>query len=297
VLPYAAYLRVYEPLTAFAEPDRSAWERYAVSVGLPRRASALDVEHAAAMRRLVSRPPVVAPDRESTHAYVRRSEEMIYVCPWQIRLRSWLAFTRFRARLPPGVADSFVPGKLADKVESDFEQWKQRSSTLRSYILSSNWHVPLAWFVPFGPSERCLVLGSPEAQEAQGGRPEGGAGGPTTAARERTLVYTTPMPEARRRVATAIRVVCRTAPRGGFEVGNLATLGNWLEGFHPFALVELDYGGLVHLVDDKALRSDESVAEVAAVLDCLERDEVVAIAMYQRVQARWRSVRTIENAN
>ena len=27
--PHAAYLRVYEPVTAFPEPDRAAWASYA----------------------------------------------------------------------------------------------------------------------------------------------------------------------------------------------------------------------------------------------------------------------------
>lgn len=28
-VPYAAYLRVYEPLAAFPQPERGHWERYA----------------------------------------------------------------------------------------------------------------------------------------------------------------------------------------------------------------------------------------------------------------------------
>ncbi len=35
--------------------------------------------------------------------------------------------------------------------------------------------------------------------------------------------------------------------------GDLAEVGRWLEDFHPCSLVELDYGGLVHLVSDDAL--------------------------------------------
>ena len=29
IVPYATYLRVYEPLAAFPEPERSHWARYA----------------------------------------------------------------------------------------------------------------------------------------------------------------------------------------------------------------------------------------------------------------------------
>ena len=41
-------------------------------------------------------------------------------------------------------------------------------------------------------------------------------------------------------------------------------MARWLEEFHPHSLVELDYGGLVHLMDDETLQADESVAELAA---------------------------------
>lgn len=313
MLPYAAYLRVYEPLDAFAEPYRSAWARYADSADRPRRATALDAEHAAAMRRLVAVPPEVAPARESGHAYVRRTADVTYICPWQIRLRCWLAFSRFRAWLPPGLGDAFMPRVVADQVESDFERWKRRSATLLPYILSSNWYVPLAWFVAFAPAERRLLLGpqaaaepvaertAPASQGERGNQPESGGAAPTTAPPARALLYVTSMTQARRRVAKAIGTV-RGAGDGtgsevGLEAGVVATLGRWLEEFHPHALVELDYGGLVHLVDDEALTSDESVAEVAAVLDGMRRDRAVALAMYERVQARWRSVRALEKAN
>ncbi|CAM5226602.1 hypothetical protein SHIRM173S_09889 [Streptomyces hirsutus] len=35
IVPYATYLRVYEPLTAFPEPERSHWARYARRLDLP----------------------------------------------------------------------------------------------------------------------------------------------------------------------------------------------------------------------------------------------------------------------
>jgi hypothetical protein len=329
VLPYPAYLRVYEPLTAFPEPDRSTWARYADSLDRPRRTTALAVEHGAAIHRLLASPPVVAPARESTDAYVRRTSDRTFICPWQTRLRSWAAFSAFRTTLSAAVAESFVPRIAADQAEADFERWKGRGDTLRRHILSSTWRVPLAWFVPFSAGERCLVLGAPPAEPKSGsqvgtqgvdrrpgdlpgpgpgGRP-GPVGGPTTTAPPRTLMYVTSMGLARRRLAAAIPALRgASGDRGlgigdgprvgdGFGVGGVATLGRWLEGFHPDALVELDYGGLVHLLTDEALRADESVAEVAAVLEGIVRDRVVARAMYERLRTRWRSVQALSNAN
>jgi hypothetical protein len=290
VLPYAAYLRVYEPLTAFPEPDRSIWAAYAVSEKRPRRVGALDVEHTLALWRLIAVPPIVAPTRESRDAYVRRAEDVTYICPWETRLRSWLAFDRFRAGMSEKLAEMFVPPHVADQADGAFDGWKRHSGALSPHILSSTWQVPLAWFVPFVAKERWLVLGSQNENES-------GGGGPMTAVPTRTLIYVTPMAQARRRVARALNVVRRHVGEG-FELSEVESVGRWLEEFHPHSLVELDYGGLVHILDDAALRADESVAEVAAAVTGMETDQAeLALAMYKRVVARWRVVRALESAN
>ncbi|MBO2456122.1 hypothetical protein [Actinomadura violacea] len=309
MFPYAAYLRVYEPVTAFPEPARTLWTAYADSRRRPRRIHALGAEHRGAARRVVGAPPEVAPDRESRDAYVRRVDDAIYVCPWETRLRSWLAFERFRGEHAAALAAAFVPPPLAERVARDFERWKQAGRPLRPHILTSTWHVPLDWFVPFARRERCLMLGAPGTGY---GAPEGApddasqehAGhGPATAAPARTLIYVTSMGEARRRVAAALPVVREHLGDGSGEVfllsaGRLDTLGRWLGEFHPRALVELDYGGLVHLLDDRALESDESVAEMAVALTGMERGEAeLTVAMYKRLLARWRPVRALESAN
>lgn len=307
MFPYAAYLRVYEPLSAFPEPDRSVWARYVNSADRPRRVVALEAEHGAAIHRLVAVPPVVAPARESADAYVRRTTDMTFVCPWQTRLRSWMAFSAFRATLSRTVADAFAPRVVAEQAEVDFERWKRRGDTLRPYIQSSTWSVPFAWFIPFAATERCLVLGAPAEPEGEPRAPDtsrgrssvrpGAAGGPTTAVPTRTLIYVTSMAAARRRTAAASKALRIATGDYGFAIGDVATLGRWLEGFHPQGLVELDYGGLVHLMDDDALRADESVAEVAAVFERMARDPVVARAMHERLRSRWRSVQALSTAN
>ena len=40
-MTYAAYLRIYEPVSAFHEPDRSRWADYAASAARPRRRDSL----------------------------------------------------------------------------------------------------------------------------------------------------------------------------------------------------------------------------------------------------------------
>src|SRR5690348_16356438 len=96
-MAYAAYLRIYEPVSAFHEPDRSRWVAYAASSTRPRRRDSLAIEHAAALRRAVTTPWGAVTERESEHAYVRRVDGTTYVCPWQTRLRCLLAYGQMRS--------------------------------------------------------------------------------------------------------------------------------------------------------------------------------------------------------
>jgi hypothetical protein len=298
VLPYAAYLRVYEPLSAFSGPDARRWATYAVSADRPRRACALAAEHADALRRLISAPPVMAPEGESGDAYVRWVDGAAYICPWQTRLRSWLGLSQLSATAPQLWSAAVAAGAM-DTAASGFARWQGQATSLRIHIQARTWSVPPAWFVPFAPDERWLVLGAAS---------DPGDGGRATATPTRTLVYATAMARARTRVRRALDAFRRTwatpaatifaddaAPH---VVTELEQIGCWLEEFHPDALVELDYGGLVHLLDDGALRADQSVAEVSAVVSALISGEPeMAIAMYGRVTRRWRALAALERAS
>ncbi len=289
MLPYASYLRVYEPVSAFPEPEARRWLAYATSADRPRRAEALAVEQAESLRRLIATPPLPAPECESGDAYVRWSEGVTYICPWQTRLRSWLALARLRATAP-SLARAAFPGGGGDAAAHDFARWQGQDPPLRVYIQASTWSIPFAWFVPFVADERWLVLGTP-------GDP--GDGGRATVSGTRTLVYTTAMTVARQRVAWALRVIRRgeggqsrrVLDGGSAAVATgLAEIGTWLKEFHPQALVELDYGGLVHLFDDGALCADQSVAEASASISALAGGEAeFAAAMYRRFTRRWQA--------
>ena len=297
VLPYAAYLRVYEPLSAFPEAEGRRWAAYAASAGRPRRAGALAAERADSLRRALAPRPVPAPERESGHAYVRWSEGITYVCPWQTRLRSWLALTRLRTAAPSLTKAAFSAGQT-DAAVREFARWRSQEPSPRVYIQASTWSVPFAWFVPFAPDERWLVLGTPS---------EPGEGGRATAAGTRTLVYATAMTEARTRVVKSLGVIrrARGLPAAGALGGDpvaiaaeLNEVGAWLEEFHPRALLELDYGGLVHLLDDSALCADQSVAEVSAAISAVSAGEIeFAAAMGRRFISRWRALEALEQAS
>jgi hypothetical protein len=313
VRPYAAYLRVYEPLSAFSDAEGRYWAEYAASAQRPRRAAALDAEQAGALGRLIATPPIAAPQRESGHAYVRWADGVTYICPWQTRLRSWLEVARLRSTARPLLASAFAAGQADDALRA-FACWQGHSSSLRVFIQSCTWAVPPGWFVPFAPEERWLVLGG--ANETDGR-------GPATAAATRTLIYATAMSQARRRIARALNALRRTSgdaltsPAGAAGGGQdtpesggrddpgpwqatveIAQIGRWLEEFHPHSVVELDYGGLVHLLDDDSLRADQSVAEVSAAISASREGQPdLAGVLYQRLRSRWQALESLEAAN
>jgi hypothetical protein len=296
-MTYAAYLRIYEPVAAFREPDRSRWAAYAASATRPRRRDSLTVEHAEALRRAIAAPQVVVPDRESEHAYIRRADGVTYVCPWQTRLRCLLSYGRMLSAAgpaPPGT----IPGPDEHQAKAALARLSAeglRGPATRLHILASVWTVPLAWFVPFAAAERWLALGPGVKRPAAA----------QTASAMRALVYTTPMSRARQRVARGLAAL-RGLPPGYAgaawdpprEAAELTEVGRWLEDFHPHSLVELDYGGLVHLLSDEALCGDQSAAEIGAAIDGAAKGEnELAVAMYGRAHTRWRTLAEFETAN
>jgi hypothetical protein len=105
------------------------------------------------------------------------------------------------------------------------------------------------------------------------------------------------MVDARRRVARALRVL-RRAVEDGAMTAAVEDLGRWLEEWHPRAQVELDYGGLVHLVDDDRLRADQSSADVAGAMTALaEGDTRSAARAYRRLAERWEAVQALERSS
>jgi hypothetical protein len=301
-MTYAAYLRIYEPVAAFHEPDRSRWEVYAASTSRPRRRDSLAAEQAESLRRAIAAPQIVVPDQESEHAYVRRADGVIYVCPWQTRVRCLLSYGRMLSASGSGSGYPALPGVVPARDDHEtlaalarLADERSPGSATRLHILASAWAVPLCWFVPFAAAERWLAFG-PDAK-----RPSG----PQTASATRALLYTTPMSRARKRVARGLAAL-RGLPSGFAGAAwdpvraetELGEVGRWLEDFHPYSLVELDYGGLVQLLSDDALSSDHSAAEIAAAIDGVARGEPeFALAMYKRAHSRWRAFAEFEMAN
>lgn len=274
-MPYAAYLRAYEPLASFSGAERDRLEQYVGRDDRPDWHQVLAREQAAAIGRALATPPRIAPDEDAADAYVIVEGGAVLVCPVQDRLRCWLALSELREELPESVAEAFVPASVSAQAELDFAIWQADNPAVTARILTSTWHIPARWFVPFHVDERRLDLDNSA----------------------RSLLYRTPMVDARRRVARTARAL-RQARVDGSVLKAIEDLGRWLEAFHPHGVVELDYGGLVHCVAAEALRSDDSPADVAAAVAAIaDGDTTRATLAYRRVINRWERVQAQEHAS
>ncbi|MCW2875347.1 hypothetical protein [Actinacidiphila oryziradicis] len=275
LVPYAAYLRVYEPLAAFPEPERTHWYRYAAAG--PGRTAQDELRQSLA--GLTAVPPVPVPVRESGDAFVAVVDGVTHVCPWRTRLRGWQALEALEELLPEPVLDAVLPAWIRSAATTEYEEWRAENPDARPWIRSATWHVPVRWFVLFDDAERTY-------------EPSGGG-----ESKQPVLRYRTPMVQARRRTARALRVLKESLDEGPLVEG-LVEVGRWLEEFHPRSMVELDYGGLVHIIPENGLAEDHSAADTAEGLAALrEGDSTRAGEAYERLAERWRSIRELQYAS
>jgi len=273
IVPYASYLRVYEPLAAFPEPERRHWARYARR---PDRPSYQD-ELRRSLADLLPTPPIPVPVHESGDAFVLDVDGVVCVCPWRTRLRGWQALGELGDELPKPVLDAVLPEVVRRQAAQDYERWLVRNPDARPWIRTATWQVPLHWFVLVGDDERRFDKGSGEVPPM--------------------LRYRTPMVQARRRVARALRTL-KDAIDEAPLIDGLLDVGRWLEEFHPRSLVELDYAGLVHVLPAGELEDDHSAADVAEGIEALRQgDGAAAGEAYGRLVERWRAVRDRRSAN
>jgi hypothetical protein len=133
-----------------------------------------------------------------------------------------------------------------------------------AHVVSASWTVPLPWFALVDPEERQLRLDG-----------------------RRRVWWRVPMSRARARAAQAERIVRNGLGDGG-SADVLAETGTWLGRFDRLSVVELDYGGVVDLVDDEALRNDDSADQVRDALQALRMgDAAAARANFDRLGEFW----------
>jgi hypothetical protein len=275
---FAAYLRVYEPLTAFERQRQVFWRRYvregravAPVEGPGRQRTAVLEALGAGWTRLPDLPD---------EAYVLEADDTLLVCPWNLRVRVAEAALSARDGVPSVLADAFVPPVLAGQARAVVEDWRSGARVLehgvpRVHEQIATWGVPLRWFVFIDLDERELVLRDDR----------------------RVLRYRTEISKARRRAHRAVAVLRKSV--GDVPITEAVEEGaRWLEEFHPRSIVELDYGGLVDLLPDETLEKDDSPGLAAAGLAALSRaDADAATEAYEKLVARWRAIQLLERCN
>ena len=284
---FTTHLRVYEPLAAFPASERARWEAYTAEAratgGLLDGPAAVRAEHATALAALVRPVLEVGPEQ----ALVRVHDGLAYVCPLDTQRRVLESLLEFRDGLADIVADAFVPRALAERAEAELSALATARAGAESpeadprpaHVVTATWHVPLAWFLLVEASEVTVVPGT-------------GPGDP-----ERSVTCATTMASARRRAARALDLLRRTIPEAP-TVRGLEAAARWLEEFHPYSRVEVDYGDLVHVLGDDFLAYDTSVADLTEGMALLRSgDGPGAAAVYERVVTRWRPVQAKETSS
>lgn len=279
---YAAHLRVYEPLAAFEGDERRVWqEQLADGLGLTRDC-AQAYEHRVGLEALCGLTPPVLPVTDERALSVEL-DGVTLVCPLRTRVRAAEALLDYTDNVHDDLLACFVPAPGLVAAEKELNLWRNEHPDGRLHVQTSLWQVPVRWFLLVEPEERLLLPGA--------------AAGPLGIRTGRALIYRTAMSRARRRAARALSVLRRTVDDGSV-VQAVEDLARWLEDFHPRSLVELDYGGLVHLVDDETLSGDESARDVAEALASLASgDAEKAAVAYGRVLVRMKALQSVESVN
>jgi len=198
-----------------------------------------------------------------------------YLCPRTPRLRMLegvLAVSNAYDRLGTG---SVVPEQVAGAAKAELERIHFERPAARAHILTSAWHVPLRWFVPFVTSNREIV-------------------GHGSGLRVR---YRCDQREAMSNLDWAVSALhgVELLEHVMLEVRELR---RWLGEFPTSSMVELDYGSVSEMFDESDLVLDESVVEIKAALDALHRGTIPsAIRHYHRVASRWAGGASISSSN
>jgi len=261
-VPYRTSLRVYEPEGAVR------WNERATPVAVPTAGEPL-----AGFQRLIGTPAAVVPAAPSGAAYLLSNGRQRFWCPADERLRCWEALQASRVDGGRLLAAAF-PERVLDEAEAEFARWSTVHPDAVSHVRTSSWHIPIRWFVAFSARERVVDRGA-----------------------EPFVGYRTTMVEARRRLSRTYALLRDRAPRDRLT-GAVRDLGAWINEFHPRAVLELDYGGLVALLGLEEVATDRSVASMTAVMQALaDHRDADAWSRYRGVVDQWRTVQRLSRAS
>jgi hypothetical protein len=272
VLPYASYLRVYEPLQALPAAVRNALRGGGTAA---RDGSAtLAAEQRTVLTRAVTSSTISIEPASPTDLYVMRREGRTFFCPVDMPLRSWLSMTSLIDTIGGAAAGAIVPPEALALADQQFLRWRRDNPQAVPHIRQVTWGVPRTWFVLVVEDERSRY------------ETDGAA----------SVRYRARILDARRRTAHAHRTLRRTVDDSEL-LEELSGLGSWLSTFHHDSWVEVDYAGVAQVLGE-ALDEDHSAREIHTALTAIGRgDLTTAATAYRTFEERWRLVNAFERAN
>lgn len=189
------------------------------------------------------------------------------LCPVELRARAAAGVAAFLSEEQgPLALEAF--GADREELRSHAQSAMRDLAGRAAHVVSSTWTVPLPWFALVDPEARHLVLAPPHD-------------------RRRLCCWRMPMADATARAEHAQHVVAESIGTDG-PAQILADTLQWLGHFDEESAVELDYGGLVHLLGDEPLRDDSSAADVQAIVRAMEEgDSEEVTRRYEALREFW----------
>jgi hypothetical protein len=299
--PFVCYLRVYEPLGALEGP-LAARVRAGLARGAVAAADAGRRDREVCLRAQLGVPGRLLPGERSDGTVLDLPADVLLaegpgaggaaaepvgpqtlVCPLETRPRAAAALVGFLTSETPVLRAAAL--SLEEPVaRSRAEAVVSELGDSATHIVSATWTVPLPWFALVEPTERVLVLPSEDAVVPPEATP-------------RRCYWRVTMTDALARADTAGDLLAEALGEDGpAEV--LRDTARWLRHFDAGSMVELDYGGLVQLVDDQTLAADTSAEDVAEALEALRAgDAERAMASYRRLRDFWAGRAARQRAN
>ncbi|HKX76203.1 MAG TPA: hypothetical protein VJR05_12535 [Acidimicrobiia bacterium] len=198
-----------------------------------------------------------------------------FVCPRRPQLRILEGVLALHQALEVSGRAVLIPEAVARQAVTELRSLQRREPGIRSHILTSAWHVPIRWFVPFAPEERLF--------DNSGSRPD--------------LRYRTGLSDGVDRLERALAILTEVEMPAGI-LAELSDFGSWLSGFPVDSMIELDYGRVADLFPEADLALDESVREVWESLAALkDGDWTTAGERYGELMSRWAPAFAITYSN
>ncbi|HKN98591.1 MAG TPA: hypothetical protein VJX10_15840 [Pseudonocardiaceae bacterium] len=294
--PFVGYLRVYEPLSAFAAPLadrlRSRLESHVLT-----RSAVGEREQQLWLRSQLAKPSRLLPGELADGrvapnlaldvlvlqpAEVPTNESATVgpgplVCPLDLRPRAAAALAGFLSTAAGALRTEALQDDV-DRARIHAAEVISAETGASPHVISATWSVPLPWFAIVDPDDRHVLLSNGDQVV-------------------REVYWRCAMADARRRIARAYAVTRDAIGEDG-PAAVLRETGRWLERFHPHSAVELDYGGLVGLMTDDELLEDTSAQDVWAILKAMEEDDADAVnTHFLKVREFWSRLAAKERFN